>query len=63
MVSMWPECFSYIIIYKLYENDIYHLIITHEVCLCVMIFYLFFLDCQLLHSLEFSDHTWHTGMA
>lgn len=63
MASMWPECFSYLIIYKLYENDIYHLIITHEVCLCVMIFYLFFLDCQLLHSLEFSDHTWHTGMA
>lgn len=42
MVSMWPECFSYIIIYKLYENDIYHLIITHEVCLCVMIFFFFF---------------------
>lgn len=42
MVSMWPECFSYLIIYKLYENDIYHLIITHEVCLCVMIFFFFF---------------------
>lgn len=44
MVSVWPECFSYLIIYKLYENDIYHLIITHEVCLCVMIFlFIYFL--------------------
>lgn len=42
MVSVWPECFSYLIIYKLYENDIYHLIITHEVCLCVMIFLFFY---------------------
>lgn len=42
MVSMWPECFSYLIIYKLYENDYlpsYHN--TWSLSLCVMIFFFF----------------------